>query len=65
MLSLHAEHAERGNEHAILFVLSLLCEYCNLECVHIHVVYRVDQAELRYSDYSFRATGIGEYLFNT
>ena len=29
----------------ILFQFSLFCEYSDLECVRIHVIYRVSQAE--------------------
>jgi len=43
--SLYVEYAERGKEYGILFMFSLLCEYIHLECVRIHVVYRVKQAE--------------------
>jgi len=43
--SLHVEYAERRIEYCILFIFSLLYEYFNLECVHIHLMYRVEQAE--------------------
>jgi len=42
---IHVEYAERGKEYGILFMLSLFCEYGNLEYVHFHVIYRVNQAE--------------------
>jgi len=43
--NLHVEYEERGTEHGILFIFSLLCEYIHLEYVRIHVIYRVYQAE--------------------
>jgi len=43
--TLHVEYAERGKEYGILLVLNLFCEYSALEYVHIHVIYRVSQAE--------------------
>jgi len=43
----HDLHIRRVNP--ILFILSLLYEYSNLEYVHIHVIYRVNQAK-----YGFR-----------
>jgi len=36
---------KRGTEYGFLFLLRLFCEYIYLEYVHIHVIYRVDQAE--------------------
>jgi len=42
---LHVEYAERGTRYGILFMFSLFCEYIDLECVRIHVIYRVTQAE--------------------
>jgi len=44
-LSLHVEYAERGNAYGITFICILLYEYSNLEYVHIHAIYWVDQAE--------------------
>jgi len=44
-VGLHVEYAERGTDNGILLKCSLFCEYSNLECVHIHGIYRVDQAE--------------------
>jgi len=41
MPTLHVEYAERGQEYGILFILSLCCEYRNLEYVRILVIYRV------------------------
>jgi len=32
-------------KHGILFIVSLLYEYTNLEYVRVHVIYRVNQAE--------------------
>jgi len=43
--TLQVEYAERRIEYGILFIFSLLYEYTNLEYVHIHLMYRVDQAE--------------------
>jgi len=34
-----------GVKYGILFICSLFYEYSNLECVHIHVRYRANQAE--------------------
>jgi len=34
-----------GVKYGILFIFSLFYEYSNLEYVHIHVIYRVHQAE--------------------
>jgi len=45
LLILHVEYAERGKEYSILFTFSLFCEYSHLEYVHIHVVYKVNQAK--------------------
>jgi len=42
---LHVEYAERSIQYGILFIFSLICEYTNLECVQVPVIYRVDQAE--------------------
>jgi len=42
---LHVEYADRGTEYGILFIVSLLYEYSNLEYVDIYVIYRVNQAE--------------------
>jgi len=39
------EYVERGKEHGILFMFSLLCEYIHLEYERIHVIYRVNQTE--------------------
>jgi len=43
--TLHVEYAERRIEYGILFIVSLLYEYTNLEYVHIYVICRVGQAE--------------------
>jgi len=44
--SLHVEYAGgENNIRCILFILSLFYEHSNLEYVHIHVIYRVNQAE--------------------
>jgi len=32
-------------KYGMLFLFSLFYEYSNLECVYIHAIYRVDQAE--------------------
>jgi len=45
VLLLHVEYAERGKEHGLLFIFSLSCGYIRLECVRIHGIYRVNQAE--------------------
>jgi len=42
---LHVEYAERRIKCGILFICSLCYAYINLECVRIHVVYSVNQAE--------------------
>ena len=42
--ALHFEYAERGTEYGILFICGLCCEYSHIECVRIHVIYRVHQA---------------------
>ena len=42
---LHVEYAERRTYYGILFIFTLLYEYINLKDVHIHVIYRVNQAE--------------------
>ena len=42
---LYVEYAEQRIKSGILFIFSLFHEYNNLEYVHIHVIYRVDQAE--------------------
>jgi len=44
-VTLHVEYAERRTKYGNLFILSLFCEYTNLEYVRIHVICRVDQAE--------------------
>jgi len=33
------------NKYVLLFMIRLFCEYMNLEYIHVHVIYRVDQAE--------------------
>jgi len=45
LTTLRVEYAERGKSYGILFIFSLFCEYGNFEYVHIHVIYRVNQAE--------------------
>jgi len=45
MSRLHVEYAGGRIEYSILFIFSLFYEYSNLEYVHIHVIYRVGQAE--------------------
>ena len=57
MLGLQVEYAESGKEYRILVILSLFCEYAHLECVRIHVIYRVKQAE-----YGIKNTGFYLYL---
>jgi len=42
---LRVEYAKRRNKYGIRFILSLFYEYIHLEYVHVHVIYRVDQAE--------------------
>jgi len=44
-VDLHVEYAKRGKQSGSPFMFSLFCEYGHLECVHIHVIYRIDQAE--------------------
>jgi len=44
-MSLHGEYAEGRTKYSILFIFSLFYEYSTLEYAHIHVIYRVDQAE--------------------
>ena len=39
------EYARGRIAYGILFILSLFYEYSNLEYVHIHIIYRVNQAE--------------------
>jgi len=34
-----------GTEYKIIFIFSLFCEYIHLKYVHIHIIYRVHQAE--------------------
>ena len=45
VVSLRVEYVERGKEYGILFIMSLFCDYIQLEYVRIHVIYRVHQAE--------------------
>jgi len=42
---LHVEYAGGRINYGILFIFRLFYEYSNLEYVHIHGIYRVDQAE--------------------
>jgi len=42
---LHVECAGGRTKYGILFIFSLFYEYSNLEYVHIHVIYRANQAE--------------------
>ena len=58
-LGLHVEYAERGKEYGILFMLSLFCVYGNLEYLHFHVIYRVNQAEY---GIQFRVAASQEYV---
>ena len=44
-VNLHVEYAERRRKYGILFIVSLFCEYVNLEYVRVPVIYRVKQAE--------------------
>ena len=44
-LSLHVEYAEKRRKCGILFIVSLFCEYTNLEYVRVPSIYRVNQAE--------------------
>ena len=46
MLGLHVEYAGGGRmKYGILFIFRLFYEYSDPEYVHIHVIYRVNQAE--------------------
>ena len=42
---LHVEYAGGRIKYGILFIFRLFYEYSNLAYVHIHVIYRVIQAE--------------------
>ena len=42
---LYVEYAKGRIQYGILFTFSLFYEYSNLEYVHIHAIYRVNQAE--------------------
>ena len=45
-LSAYMFNTRRGRiKYSLLFIFSLFYEYSNLEYVHIHVIYRVKQAE--------------------
>jgi len=52
--------AERGNEYDLLFILSLFCEYFDLEYVRFHVISQGSTGGIRYS-YS---CGCASYVFN-
>jgi len=43
--TLHVEYARESIEYGYLFRCSLFCEYSILEYEHVHVIYRVSQAE--------------------
>jgi len=43
--NLHVEYAGGRITYGILFIFSLFYEYSNLESVHLHIIYRVQQAE--------------------
>jgi len=45
LVTLHVEYAERRRNYCVLFIASLFCEYINLECVRVPVIYRVKPAE--------------------
>ena len=45
LFTLHVEYAGGRMAYGILFIFSLFCEYSNLEYVHIHATYRVNQAK--------------------
>jgi len=42
---LRAKHAESINKCGILFIVSLFCDYMNLEYVYVHAICRVNQAK--------------------
>ena len=44
-MTLHVEYAEQGKYYGILFIFSLFREYMYIECVRMHVIYRLNQAE--------------------
>jgi len=44
-MSLHVEYAGGETQYGILFIVSLFHEYSNLEYVHIHAIYKVNQEE--------------------
>jgi len=63
LLTLYIEYAEQRLKYGILFTFSPVYEYSNLECVHVHAIYKVDQAE--YGIHSCGCVpGIREYIFN-
>jgi len=45
MTILHVEYAGGRMKYGILFIFRLFYEYSNLEHVHIHVIYRINQTE--------------------
>jgi len=45
VIGLHVECAERRRKYDIIFRCSRFCEYMNLECVRVPVIYRARQAE--------------------
>ena len=45
LVSLHVKYAGGRIKYAILFIVSLFCEYSSLESVPVHVINRVNQAE--------------------
>jgi len=66
VVNLHVEYAggktwekQRKTKYSILFIFSLFYEYSNPEYVHIHAIYRVDQAEY---GIRIRVAGSQEYV---
>jgi len=45
VVDLHVEYAARRITYNMLFIVSLFCEYRNLEYVRVHVRFRVSWAE--------------------
>ena len=43
--ALYVEYAKGRIQYGILFIFSLFYEYRHLEYVHVHAIYRVNQAE--------------------
>ena len=44
-MSLHAEYSGGGVQYGVLFIFSPFYEYSSLEYEHIHIIYKVNQAE--------------------